>query len=104
MRRAMDLFQEVIKATCMMSPKDDAFFDLIFFTRIYWFIYEIGRHAEKNRKEEELYEKYEKNEDFEKAWKEFEENIKDKTTLWSPKSFENFIQPLFDRKLRKHRK
>ena len=43
-------------------------------------------------------------EDFEKAWKEYEENIEDKTALWSPKSFENFIQPLFDRKLRKHGK
>ena len=72
--------------------------------RIYWFIHEIGRHAEKNRKEEELSERYEKFEDFEKAWKEYEENIKDKTTLWSPKSFENFIQPLLNGIQRKHRK
>ena len=27
MRRAMDLFQEAIKATCMTSPKDETFFD-----------------------------------------------------------------------------
>lgn len=43
-------------------------------------------------------------EDFEKAWKEYEENIEDKTALWSPQSFENFIQPLFDGMVRKHRK
>ena len=104
MRRALDLFQEATKATCMMPTKDDTFFDLIFNIRIFWFLHEIGRHAEQNRKEEELSERYERFEDFEKAWKEYEDNIEDKTALWSPESFENFIQPLFDDTLRKHGK
>ena len=70
--------------------------DLIFTMRIYWFIHEIGRPAEKTRKEEEFSERYERFEDFEKAWKEYEENIADKTALWPQKSFENFIRLLFN--------
>ena len=104
MRRAIDLFQEATKATCITTTKDETFFDLIFSLRIYWFLHEIGRHAEKNRKEEELFEQYKLVEDFEKAWKEYAENIDDKTPLWSPQSFDNFIQPLLKGMLRTHRK
>jgi len=104
MRRAIDLFQEATKAICMVSTQDETGFDLIFNLRIFWFLHEISRHSEKMRKEEELSEKYERFEDFQQAWKEYMETLEDKTALWSRESFENFIQPLFDRMLRKHRK
>jgi hypothetical protein len=95
MRRVVDLFQEATKAICMVSTRDEAFFDLVFTMRILWFIHEMRRHAEQNRKEEELYDRYKRSEDFEKAWKEYKDKREDKTTLWSPESFERFIQPAF---------
>ena len=55
------------------------------------------------RKEEELFGKYKKFEDFQRAWKEYEETLEDKTPLWSLQSFENYIQPLFHKLFRKPR-
>ena len=101
MRRALDLFQEVTQAYCVMDTPDEVFFDLVFNLRIFWFLHEMRRNSEKNRKEEEISEKYEKFEDFQQVWKEYLETLEDKTALWSPESFENFIRPFFDARLRK---
>jgi len=99
-RRAIDLFQTVVKTLYKTDTRDDSLFDLIFTVRLFWFLHEIHRHVEQTRVEEELFEKYEKIEDFKRAWKEYEEKREDKTPLWSPESFARFIQPLFDRMLR----
>jgi len=100
MRRTIDLFKNVVKTAYSMDTRDDRIFDFIFTTRLYWFLHEIHRHAEQTRREEELFEKYEKIKEFKKAWKEYEEKREDKTPLWSRESFARFIQPLFNRKHR----
>jgi len=104
MRRAIDLFQNVVKTSYITSTEDDPLLDFIFTTRLYWFLHEMQRHAEQIRREEELSEKYEKIEDFEKAWKEYEEKREDKTDFWSQESFERFMEPLFERMRRRHGK
>jgi len=100
MRRTIDLFQNVVKTAYSMDTRDDRIFDFIFTTRLFWFLHEIRRHTEQTCREEELFEKYEKIEDFKRAWKEYEEKREDKTPLWSRESFARFIQPLFNRKHR----
>lgn len=96
-RRAIDLFQSLVKTLYVSETRDSSIFDFIFTTRLYWFLHEVHRHVEQTCMEEELFEKYEKIEDFERAWKEYEEKREDKTPLWSRESFARFIQPLFDR-------
>lgn len=96
MRRALDLFQEATRVVCLISSEDDMGFELVFTLRIFWFLNEMQRHSEKMRKEEELLNEFERVEDFEKAWKEYEETLEDRTPLWSTQSFENYVQPLFD--------
>ena len=103
-RRAVDLFQEASKAYCMVDSRNEKFFELVYNLRVYWFLYEMRRHFKNNRKEEELLEKYEDDEEFEQAYKEYLENLEDKTHLWSPESFENFTRPFFDARLRKKEK
>jgi hypothetical protein len=103
-RRTIDLFQEVVKTLYLKTTRDDPFIDLIFTMRLCWFLHEIERHAEQIQKEEELFDKFGDTDDFDKAWKEYEEKREDKTALWSQESFERFIQPLFEKKRRRHRK
>ncbi len=100
-RRGIDLFQEASRAYCMVDDQNEWFFEFIFGLRVYWFLYEIRRHFEKHRKEGELLEKYENDEEFEQAYKEYLESLEDKTALWSPESFEQFTRPFFDAGLRK---
>jgi len=104
MRRALDLFQEATRAYCMVDDQNEWFFEFIFNLRVYWFLYEIRRHFEKNRQEEELLEKYENDEEFEQAYNGYLETLEDKTALWSRESFEQFTRPFFDSCLRKKRK
>jgi len=101
LRRALDLFQEAAKAYCIVDESDEGFFEFIFNMRIFWFLHELSRHCEKNRKEEELFKKYESDEEFERAYDEYLETVDDKTRLWSPESFENFIKPFFESRLKK---
>lgn len=101
-RRAIDLFRTVMTTLYVTDVQDDPMIDFIFTTRLFWFLHEIGRHAEQMRKEEELYEKHGDSEDFKRAWKEHKEKLEDKTALWSQESFERFMKPLFDRTRRKH--
>jgi len=96
-RRTIDLFRTVMATLYMPDVKDDPMLDFIFVTRLFWFLQEVGRHAEQIRKEEELYEKHGDSEDFEKAWKEHKEKLEDKTALWSQESFERFLQPLLEK-------
>lgn len=105
-RRAIDLFQEATKAYCLVDADKDneSFFDLVFTLRIYWFLHEMSRHFERNRKEEELLKKYEDSKKFGQVYNDWLETMADKTALWSPESFEQFIQPLFDAGLRQKRK
>ena len=100
MRRALDFFHEATRAYCVVDDKNEAFFELVYSLRVYWFLYEMRRHFERNRKEEELLKKYERDEEFEQAYSEYLESLADKTALWSPESFENFTRPFFDAGLR----
>jgi len=93
-RRAVDLFRTFMTTLYVTNSHEDKLMDFIFTTRLFWFLHEVKRHAEQMRKEEELYERHGDSEDFEKAWKEYRENLEDKTALWSQESFERFIQPL----------
>jgi hypothetical protein len=104
LRRALDLFQEAAKAYCCVGEGDEGFFEFIFNMRIFWFLHELGRHCEKDRKEKELLAKHEDDEEFERAYDEFLETVEDKTRLWSPESFERFIKPFFDSRLKKRGK
>ena len=100
-RRAIDLFQEATKACCMVDAQNETFFELVYNLRVYWFLYEMGRHFERNRMEEELIIKYEDDEEFKQAYNKYFESLEDKTALWSPESFESFTRPFFDASLRK---
>lgn len=102
-RRAIDLFQEATKAYCLVDTDSEAFFDLVFGLRIYWFLHEMFRHFERNRKEEELLAKCENEEEFEQAYDEYLEILEDKTSLWSSESFEKFTSPFFDASLKKRK-
>jgi hypothetical protein len=104
LRRALDLFQEVAKAYCCVGEGDEGFFEFIFNLRIFWFLHELGRHCEKDRKEKELLAKHEDYEEFERVYDEFLGTVEDKTRLWSPESFERFIKPFFDSRLKKRGK
>jgi len=99
-RRALELFQEASKAYCIVNEKDEAYFKFAFTFRIFWFIHELGRQCEKNRKERELFEKYEDDDEFGRAYDEYLETVEDKTPLWSPESFENFLKPFFDSRVK----
>jgi hypothetical protein len=103
MRRAIDLFQEATKIYCMVDD-DESFFELVYTLRVYWFLYEMRRQFERNKAEEELLDRYEDDEEFEQAHKEYVESLEDKTALWSRESFEKFTRPVFDSGLRKKRK
>jgi hypothetical protein len=103
-RRAVDLFQEATKAYCMVNSQNEGFFELVYNLRVYWFLYEMRRHFENNRKEDELLEKCENDEEFEQAYAEYLEALEDKTALWSRESFENFTRPFFDASLKKNDK
>jgi len=103
-RRAIDFFQTATRALCVVDSEDDPGFELVFNLRIYWFLYELQRHCEKMIKEEELSREYEKFEDFEREWNKYLETLEDKTPLWSKESFEHFIRPFFDARLRKKEK
>ena len=94
-RRAMDLFRTVMVTLYVTDVQDDPMIDFIFTTRLFWFLYEMKRHADQMHKEEELYETHGDSEDFERAWKEHKERLEDKAALWSQESFERFIQPFF---------
>jgi len=96
MRRAIDLFQEATKAYCVVEDQNESFFDFVFNLRVYWFLYEMQRHFEINRAEEELLNQYKDAEEFEKAHQEYVQALEDKTALWSKESFENFTTPFFD--------
>jgi len=95
-RRTIDLFKEVMETAFFTTTQDEPIMDFIFTTRLYCFLHQMGRQDKRTRKEAELSEKYEKLEDFERAWKEYEEKLGDKTALWSPESFERFVHPLFE--------
>lgn len=99
-RRAVDLFQEATNAYCMVDSQNAGFFELVYNLRVYWFLYEMRRHFENNRKEDELLEKYETDKEFEQAYHKYLETLEDKTALWSPESFEKFTRPFFDARLR----
>lgn len=103
-RRALDLFQEATKAYCIIDEDDEAYFKFAFNFRIFWFIHELGRQCKKNRKERELVEKYEDDDELGRAYDKYLETVDDKTPLWSPESFENFLKPFFDSRLKKRRK
>lgn len=103
LRRAIDLFQEATKAYCLVDADSEAFFDLVFGLRVYWFLHEIFRHLERNRKEEQLLAKCENDEEFEQAYDEYLETLVDKTSLWSSESFEKFTSPFFDASLKKRK-
>jgi hypothetical protein len=94
--RALELFQEAAKAYCIVDEVDEAYFKFAFTFRIFWFIHELGRQCKKNRKEMELIEKYEDDDALGRAYDEYLETVEDKTPLWSPESFENFLKPFFD--------
>jgi hypothetical protein len=103
-RRALELFQEASKAYCVIDEKDEAFFKFVFNFRIFWFIHELGRQCKKNRKERELCEKYENDDELERAYDEYFKTVEDKVPLWSPESFENFLRPFFDSRSKKRGK
>jgi len=103
-RRALELFQEAAKAYCIVDEEDEAYFKFVFTFRIFWFIYELGRQCKKNRKEMELVEKYEDDDELGRAYDKYLESIEDKTPLWSPESFDNFIKPFFDSRVTKRGK
>jgi hypothetical protein len=96
-RRTIDLFRTVMKTLYITNAQEDSLVDFIFTARLFWFLHEVKRQTEQMRKEEELYEKHEGSEDFERAWKEYKDRLEDKTALWSSESFERFIHPLFER-------
>jgi|GEM_PF-6509604 len=100
MRRAIDFFRNATVAYCMVDD-DDGFFELVYTLRVYWFLYEMRRQFERNRKEDELLDRYEDDEEFEQAHKEYVESLEDKTALWSRESFEKFSRPVFDACFRK---
>lgn len=102
-RRGIDLFQEATKAYCLVDAESETFFDLVFGLRVYWFLHEMFRHFERNRKEEELLAKCENEEKFEHAYDEYLETLEDKTSLWSSESFEKFTSPIFDSSLKKRK-
>lgn len=99
--RAIDLFQEAARAYCVVNDQNEWFFEFIFNLRVYWFLYELRRHFEMNKAEEELLKKYEDDEEFERAHNEYIQGLEDKTALWTRESFDNFTRPFFDSCLRK---
>jgi hypothetical protein len=103
-RRALELFQEAAKVYCIVDEDDEAFFKFAFTFRIFWFIHELGRQCEKNRKEIQILQNYETEEELGRAYDEYLETVEDKTPLWSPESFENFIKPFFDSRSKRRRK
>jgi hypothetical protein len=103
-RRAFELFQEASKAYCIVDEADETYFKFAFTFRIFWFIHELGRQCKKNRRDRELCEKYEDDDEFERAYDEYLETVEDKTPLWSPESFENFLKPFFDSRMKKRGK
>lgn len=94
-RRAIDLFRTVMATLYVTNGQEDSTINFIFTTRLFWLLHEMKRHADQMRKEEELFEEHGDSEDFERAWKEYEEKLEDTTALWSQESFAHFIQPLF---------
>ena len=104
LRRALDLFQEMVKGYCIVDEDEEPFFEWVFTARIFWFIHELGRHCEKDRKEMEIYQKYETEEELGRAYDEYLETVEDKTPLWSPESFDNFLKPFFESQRKKRGK
>ncbi len=103
-RCALELFQEASKAYCIVDEDDEAYFRFVFNFRIFWFIHELGRQCKNNRKERELGEKYKKDDELERACDEYFETVEDKTPLWSPESFDNFLKPFFNSSSKKRGK
>jgi len=93
-RRAIDLFRTVMTTMYETNRREDPLIDFIFTTRLFWFLHEMRRHADQMRKEEALFEEHGDSEAFERAWKEHTAKLEDQTALWSPESFQRFIQPL----------